>query len=323
MIRLFNTNHPSVYISLLLLSLASRLSVLVAGLAVPQEIDILDVSFSIHGVAAWLLESFVVLVVAVLLNFLLTSRQLVDRRTHLPAFGFIVFSSFGSVAGSMLMVQVSTLLALIAFICLAELKNEKNPVSALFFGGLFIALATTLVPETLFVLFPALYVLTESKIGYGRSIFLLILGFTTALYFIWTGYFLFDKGFVFIDTYLASFQFTLPKNAFEATGIAKLFMLLIFTSFGIISTIASDAWKNVEPRRWFSMWMASLLLFAVTALFSVVQVHLMGMIALGLAALTAPFFLSQKRRPLRETMFVVLLLAALLFQLAAADILAV
>lgn len=287
-----------------------------------QEIDILDFSFQMPSVASWILESFVILICSILINYLMTYRQVVVMRSHLPAFGFIVFSSFGITGSSALAISLSALLALLAFLNLAQLKTQKNPVSALFFGGLFIALSTALVPETAFLLIPALYILSEAKDGYGRSVFLLLVGFMTALYFLWTAYFLFDKGFVFIDTYLASFKFTLPSMLFKLSASIKLLLLVVFAAFGLLSTLASDAWKNVEPRRWLSMWLLMLATFSLVAVFSMVQTSLLAILAMGLAALISPFFLARKRKPIREFLFLALLILCLGFQLLSSQLIA-
>lgn len=287
-----------------------------------QEIDILDFSFQMPSVASWILESFVILICSILINYLMTYRQVVVMRSHLPAFGFIVFSSFGITGSSALAISLSALLALLAFLNLAQLKTQKNPVSALFFGGLFIALSTALVPETAFLLIPALYILSEAKDGYGRSVFLLLVGFMTALYFLWTAYFLFDKGFVFIDTYLASFKFTLPSMLFKLSASIKLLLLVVFAAFGLLSTLASDAWKNVEPRRWLSMWLLMLATFSLVAVFSMVQTSLLDILAMGLAALISPFFLARKRKPIREFLFLALLILCLGFQLLSSQLIA-
>jgi len=320
MIRLFNTSHPSVYLSLLALSLVSRISLLFGSDTGMQEIDILDFSFKMPSVATWILESFVILICSILINYLMTYRQVVVMRSHLPAFGFIVFSSFGITGDSALSISLSALLTLLAFLNLAQLKTLSNPVSALFFGGLFIALSTALVPETAFLLIPALYILSEAKDGYGRSLFLLLVGFMTALYFLWTAYFLFDKGFVFIDTYLASFKFTIPNMLFEASGSVKLLLLVLFTVLGLLSSLASDAWKNVEPRRWQSMWLLMLATFSVLAIFSTIQTNLLAIIAMGLAAIISPFFLARKRKPIREFLFLVLIVLCLGFQLISSQL---
>lgn len=289
----------------------------------PQLIEVLDFRAHINPVLSWILASLVALFCGIMFNALLVNRDTVSRRTHLPAFGFIVFSSLAVSPSESLSSSIAIMLCLIALMNFSRLTFGGNSVSALFFGGFFIALASTALPELAFFMLIAAYIFADAKVGAFRAFFLTLIGFATAIYFTWTGYFMFDKGFVFVDHYLSGFELTTPSLIIDTKTALRNILLVVFGLLGLMSTLNSDAWRNVQPRRWLSFFLLLALSYGVIGLFIENDFGPTSIVSLALSVLMAHFFLIQKRQLLRQVVSLLLFAFAIAGQLISAQIISI
>lgn len=310
MIKVFNTNHPSVYISLLVLSALSRLVFFISPALLPK-IDVFSLGilgdFRLNN--PLISTSLAVLAVtfnAVFFNYILVRQELVSQQTHLPAAVFIIISALiPGFAGrlDMQLYMLSILLSIQLFYSIDGVQKMHRP----FFSGLFLGVASLFQPPTLLLyLFFALG-LRSLNVSPGRASLVMLLGALFPFYFSWIGFFLDNSGASLVESIFSSVNFSVnifdvPDRSFMAMGVLAFFGIIFLSHL-----LRSEAYRITKTRKWIQM----LLLFN----FGLLLIGILfengfwyaSSISLFTGLAATYFFLGETRKKLRATTFYLLL----------------
>ena len=318
MVKLFNKNHPSVYLSLLLLAALCHSTLLFSGFE-NRSIEIGAFSTFVNWIKGFSLAEFIVVVllvffISVFLHGLFIEIGSAPRSTHIPAAVFIILSSIVSQPQLFLANQASILFFLTAIYFLQNLETAPNEVNASFFTGFFICLASIFFPLAASLLLLVLIRIFESKWSISRVVFLNIVGFTIPFYLIWIIYFLNNNGGFFVDAYLDSFQFSLAQLSYSITDKLTLGFFLLIGLISVLSMMSSTSWKSIQPRGWLRFWLIAGIVFFVLALSIQGQNNAFQYTIAPVSGFLSFTLLAQKRKKLRAMLLYFILLISLLDQ---------
>lgn len=320
MIKLFNTNHPSVYLSLFGLSLVSRIALLVGPTLFLESsftaVNTMSAFLSGRPVLLLVVESLIVVVNGVLINYLLILQEIVPRKTHLPAAILILSSAILLPGQGSISLQLAILFATISSIQLTTLTNKSNLVSGSFFSGVFIALASIVLPYVGILLVHSLLAIRMAKGSNLRMSLLQLLGFLVLIYFFWTGFFLFDHGLGFIENYLSGFRFSISsvfKNYEEIPKIGTAFTLFLVLIAGFTS-LNHSIMRNVAPRGWMVYWMVMGIVFFLVGTLQENHIPAFSLSLIPLSAILTLFLLTERRKQLKGFLFLLFAAVAILQQ---------
>jgi len=157
LIKLFNNNHPSVYLSLLALSLLGHVAILFVQ-AQPVSVSLETVNVFILWLQNFPLALFFAVSIATFLNSILFNSLLIEkdniaRNSHLPAALFIILSAIVSKQGFFLQNQLMLIFLLTSVFFLQKMELDKDEVSSSFFTGFFVSLTSMFNPGAVIILF--------------------------------------------------------------------------------------------------------------------------------------------------------------------------
>lgn len=317
MIKLFNTNHPSVYLSLLGLSLLSRFSLLAddAGMLESSFYPINDMgsAFGQFRSLWWLGDALLALINGVIINFLLIHHEIVPRKTHLPAAIFVLSSAVLIPGLGAFPMLLTVLFLAFSTVQLSSLTNNSNLVSGSFFSGAFIGLASIVTSWASIFLIHSLLGIRLAKGSNVKMWMLQLLGFGMMIYFFWTGFFLFNHGFSFIENYLSGFRFSLSHVVINYNALPKM-GLVVVALLAITSTLTvfgRPIMRNVTPRGWMVYWLGMGATFVLVGLLLADHRQAFSIALIPISATLTLFLLIEKRKALRNVLFLVFILTVI------------
>ncbi|MGB0432447.1 MAG: DUF6427 family protein, partial [Bacteroidia bacterium] len=261
------------------------------------------------GYAATLLLGFFN---SVIINSLFVERESSPRSSHLPAALFLILSGVASQPEYMLQNQLLVVFVLVALFFVQKLEFAVSEVSDTFFAGFFIALATTITPFAVALIVFVLLRVGNTRWGFLRVLFLLIVGFIVPLYLIWTINFLFNNGNVFIESYTQLYSFSFIGISSKLTDQITLIFFGLIGLISIFSTLNSSAYKNVNPRGWLQLWMLFAGTYLIVGLFIKGQNGAFQLAITPVAGFVSFTILGEKRKLLRKLVFYLIFITMLI-----------
>ncbi len=324
MIQLFRTNRPIVFLLLLLYAAGLRAGLLLfPDIVVPGSDSFLG-PFIINLVKAnnipalYLQIADVVFIYlqAIFLNFTLSTNNVFERNTYVPAFVFITLTGlFGSWQAADLQ-TISQLFLLISIYNLFTLSGKEISRQNIFFTSLFLSIGSLFYfPVTLFLLIILVVLMVRSYSFF--ELLLLLVGFVLPYYFIGIGfyyqdalpqYFRFLKHVVHFDPNLS------PDMTYMELGMMIYLLLLIILGYFYIR--ADSNFKIVKQRRLvFILLGYTLLTFLVAPFVSSHKLFYLQMICVPATVFIAKIFDRDRIGWLNQVLFLLLLLGAVFFEL--------
>lgn len=191
MLRLFRSNHPSIYLLLLLWALLLRLGYLLfpqKGVAW-QTVAGLDFLSSEYILLLQVVAVLVIVVEAVVVNFVLVRFDIVEQNTTIPALLFVTLGAIFPATASFsipLLVLLPLLLTLNQFYRLQQPGAMHEP---LLYVGMLIGLCTLFYPFSVVFLIAGVLAVMVFRTGSWREYGLIVTGFLLPPFFVFIWYF--------------------------------------------------------------------------------------------------------------------------------------
>lgn len=254
---------------------------------------------------------FLVLIQAVIFNFILNIHNLFPDKTYVPALVYVVFSSlvFDFYTLSPVLLGTTFLLLSLHFILLLIRTGDND--ENIFYTGILISVASLFyLPLSLFLFLAILSFLffTPATI---RKYFILAMGFLFPFLCIGTYYFLRDGLDEFIEVLLYSLHYdTDLLVSIKTVGLILILPgILLAAAFFIISSQSRYINYQYITIRIFGFWLLlAVLTFYFTRRFSSYQIFIM---VPALAFFVSHYFLLVKNKYVREISFLVFLITTL------------
>lgn len=242
---------------------------------------------------------------ALFFNRMLNDAEVLYRQTYFPALFYFYFCNLfpvQSVITPHLLASVLLLLLVYKFFSLEKGVEKATPFLDM---GFFSGLAFFFTPDTLLFI-PALWIaLTISGYLTFRRVMFYITGFSIPIYFIGLGSFLADKWGYFVEYFIYS-HFTFDLNRFnisieQMVLIGFIILVLMVSASRVAANFNKNTIRSRRSQQGMFFFMLSGLGVTLVSEVSVYQVF--TLFALPLSPFIAYYFLKNKRRWMRETVF--------------------
>lgn len=230
---------------------------------------------------------------SILFNQALSSHGFVSRSTYVPAAIFILFSSllFGTSGDPAAPVGLFFgVLSVIFFLGLVQRDDATEPV---FMAAFLLATGSLFLPIIWPILLVNAVVIMNHKSGAARLVALNFLAFLFPYFFFWTGFLMFDNGYLFLSSSLVYLAPVLSFLHLDVTTYISMSFILIGLLLGVTHTLSSSAFMVLKLRLWYRyfFWMMSITII----LFSLGILHGEEAFLLAIAiSATLPKFLEKE-----------------------------
>ncbi|MCB0735872.1 MAG: hypothetical protein KDC92_00065 [Bacteroidetes bacterium] len=273
MIQIFKTNHPAVFISLLLLAIVVRLGgffnpdfeLITASMF--KRWAIISSEISTGYVFTWLIINVLASwVAAIVFNNTLTNNGLAARSSFTPAAFFIISSGLVPFTAQRVDLQLGVAFLVISFNRLIGSNENENPDERIFFSGVFLMVAALFTPWAILFLLLNMLTIVTSYTKPARLVLLNLLGFLITYFLIWTGFVAFNSGYDFNMQMLNSFSVD-AHYAWPTLAIATILVIciLLFIS-GSLAVLASQEFLVLSKRVWYRYLLLAISISVVVAL---------------------------------------------------------
>jgi hypothetical protein len=322
LIRLFRSNQPYVYVLLLLYTVLLRSGFLFFSVKAAAPVNY---SFAGLYFADWLLKQHttfslqmldigLIYAEALFFNFILSSNQLFDKQTHIPALLFITLSSCFGEWIVFSVESVARLFIILSMYNLFALSRNELSRENIFYTSLYLSLGSLFYFPTIIFLLVVLVGLFIRSYSI-RDFVLILIGFLFPFYFIGIGFYYQDKLKDYL-LYLAK-VFT-PQSFVFDLSIAQLFFLLFvlfLAAYGFYKLRTGPQYKSIKQRRMFNLIVMYILLILLSAPFIVGgQLSYLRMLILPASVFAARIFDRDKLKYYHQLLFAVLIVGLIFFQ---------
>lgn len=240
-IRIFNTNHPVVFLYLFLYACILKGSLFFIPYSFEHETNsllsnsiftALPQSFYwkalIHGISI-----FLVFIQAVVFNQILITNRITELQTYVPAAIFITLSSLRPEFIILNPVNLSYILILPVFFNLFQLPYKEDAVENLFYSAFLISLASLLYFPAAYLLIFLVFGLIWLKNPGGRELLMPFVAFSLPYLFIGVYYFVTEQWATYLDL-LSSLVPNTVGITFDSAGpwvLAGIIFLLVLAGY--------------------------------------------------------------------------------------------
>lgn len=326
--HILKSNRPVVIFFIICSAILLWLFSFIEPLAITIPVDhlsmplysVIDQNFQVNSTASVLSAFILVLILAFLLIQFNKKHILINYRTYLPAFFYVIISGSFVKLHRLNPVIIGCLFIFIAVHFIFSTYRKDYALNRVYLAGFFIAIASLIwAPFTVFILilFISLLVLRPFI---GREWVVAVLGFTTPFLFAFVFYFVFfDQHFnVLLENFQQSFELTKPAYDLHFSYYifyGFLAFLIIIASYTVAANFQK---KKIKTRKYFEInwWLffISLLLFIF---FKNVSFEILYIMSIPLAFLLTDFFYTIKRQWLLNVILVILIGSTVYMQIAA------
>ncbi len=278
------------------------------------------VYFCLHSLKyAYVVIAFVMVVLeAFLINKILSSHDITAHNTYLPAFVFVLLSSFATVILTLHPVLIANFFLILAIGSLLKIYGKTDPYMEIFNAGLMISVASLFyLPSIVFLvlIWSALFI---CRIYKWREWTISIIGVITPYIFLASYYFIIDKLEFSIDKYIdfikTSFNANFFLTKYDNQYIYVLGIVLIFVLFiSLIKMFISMGEKVISLRRKY-MKLFSMVIIIVAIFFFNDDYNLIVKNSLSVIPIViyiSFYFTTTKRTIFNEIIFSILVLSFL------------
>lgn len=228
-----------------------------------------------------ILDGVLIWLAAILFNQTLSTHGFISRSTYAPAATFILFSSLLFGASTNFAAPIGLFFGVLSIIFFMNLMQQDDGTEPAFMGGFFLAMSSIFLPIVWPLLFINMVVIISHKSGAARLIALNLITFLFPYFFIWTGFLMYDHGYLFLSSALVYLTPTLSFLQLDVTTYVSMSFILISLLLAITFTLSSSAFLVLKLRLWYRyfFWMMAL----AVILFSAGILHGEEVFMLGLA----------------------------------------
>ena len=198
LIRFFKSALPSRFLALLLIALAMRIPALLQNLPKPSANYLpiypgiafpLDISFPFQ----WLVALIMLLVTALIINFLSVRYGFSEKNSTLAAFFFILGSSVFPITQPLNIFVIMTFLAALFFGLTFKVQNTENEIRAAFDVGLGLGIIVIFYPEAILMMAFIWLALISYRVSHWRPYAVSLLGVVIPFAMLFAGFYLFGS----------------------------------------------------------------------------------------------------------------------------------
>ena len=262
------------------------------------------------------LSAVITLLLALLIDLLISRYQFIRIRTRLPALLFVLLLGGFTNVHTLHPVYFAAIFLLLALFRLFSIFDQPKAYSRVFDTGILLGIGTLFYLPLVLLLPSFLFgVLVLSRGTTWRSYFILVLGFLLPFIFAFSYFFYTDRFQELMNLFLQSVTTTINHLLHNQPLQGYLGVLIFYTIVASVDIVQHYDSKKVSSRKYFSV-LFLIFIFALAAFTFVPSVsqEMLVIIAIPIAFLISNFFVFLKRRFWGELFFIVLLAFIILLQ---------
>jgi hypothetical protein len=263
-----------------------------------------------------LLAVLLILLQALLINFISSSHDVLYKNSVLPGLFFVMLNSIYPEQLILSPQIIANTFIILMLNRLCFLYESTQPLFLVFDSGMLLGLGFLLDYDIIiylpFILISVLY-MTSFNLRYWL---VAIFGIMVPIYFLGVLFFLNDH----LKEFLGSFNYSINKNYFNPIGIElrEGFIWMLIIPIFIFSTIDLQVnfLRNKVKTRRIQLIILVLLLFGIISVFAENKGYVFGItyLSIALSFLLANYFIRSKRKWLKEILFIAMNLCILFYQ---------
>ncbi len=243
-----------------------------------------------------ILSSILFFITALLINQIATKHRLTDRNSYLVAFFFILI---GSASG--FLTQVSPFLLATFFFAfffrkVFDFQSSTKLIATSFDAGIFLGITSLFFPPAALLVLFAWFALLVYQADQWRAYVAVVLGILLPWFFVFSGYFWFNKLPEALSGFVQYFHFREIVNPFAGNLDLMVFLLvalIILTgAFSILSSLSSF---NINLRQHASVSLWGLLFCLLIVFLFAAPIQVLTLTALPASLIVGAFFSRMKR----------------------------
>lgn len=267
---------------------------------------------------ALITNTLLVIVQAMLLNYIVSSHEILYKDTYLPGLMFVVLSSIYPIQTELTPQLISNLFVLLLFLRICYLYEHPSPLLLMLDGGFYSGIALLFNYDTvIFLPFILISVIIFTKFNV-RYLLISLLGILLPLYIVASIFYLTNQLDELISYVLQSFK----TNTLQAIIYRKDYLLpfVLIIPILLLSTLGlqQNFFRNKVKTRRIAQAIILMLLFGVIGLFieNTNFVYALIYLNIPLAILVGYYFISEKRFWIKEILFLAFIGLIVYFRLA-------
>ncbi len=253
-----------------------------------------------------LLSIILFFLTVLLINQVATKHRLTDRNSYLTAFFFILIGSTSGFLTQMSPFLLATFFFAFFYQKIFDFQNSTKLITSTFNAGIFLGLASLFFPPAVLLVLFAWFALLVYQADQWRAYVTVVLGILMPWFFVFSGYFWFNKLPEALSGFVQYFHFREIVNPFTGNLDLMMFLLvaliILIGAFSILDSLSSF---NISRRQHASVSLWGLLFSLLIVFLSTAPVQALMLTALP-ASLVIGIFFSQMRRLKWANLFVLL-----------------
>lgn len=248
---------------------------------------------------SWIRQPLAILlfiIISLIVNKLSTKHHLSLRNSYLTAFFFILIGS-----ATVFMTKMSTFLAATFFFALFyqkvfDLQNSTKVITTTFDAGLYLGLVSLFFPPAMLLLIFVWFALLIYQADQWRAYVTAIIGILLPWFFIFVGYFWFDKLPEALPEFLKYFHFREIWNPIhDKPDLAIFLMVALTTLIGVLSLLGGLSSYNISQRQHILVNLWGLLFSSLVVFLLAVPMQALYITAVPASLILGTFFSQMKR----------------------------
>ncbi len=289
-IRFFKTSFFSRLLTLILLILALWLP---EPAIFPNEVQ------SILPFNPWiqqLLALSVFFLTALFINEISTENRLSDRNSYLTAFFFILVGSGTGFLTQPNLFLLSAFFFVLFYRKVFAFQNSTKIITTAFDAGLFLGIASLFYPPALFLLLFVWIAMLIYQVDRWRAYVTIVLGLLLPWFFVFSGYFWFNRLPEALSGFLQYFHFREIGNPFSDNTDLIMFLLVALLTFaGVLSILGRLSSFNISLRQHMSVSLWGLFFTVLVVFLFAAPVQALAVTVLPVSLIIGLFFSRMKR----------------------------
>ncbi|MCC7533552.1 MAG: hypothetical protein IT246_06385 [Bacteroidia bacterium] len=325
MLNLFRNNTLLAWTLLLILVIVLRIPVYLKPIAYEynQTAPFANFIFTFiqtipnHYLWSLIISASIVFVQAILLNYIVTTHEILYKDSFLPALFFVLLNSLFPQQTELFPQLISTLFLLLLFQRLCYLYESANPQLVVLDAGLYLGIGI-LFNYDLFLYLPFILISVVIFTSFNfRYLLISVLGIILPLYFIGTYFYVFNRLDEIITLIIHSFE---TKNLITIeTDWERLLPWVILAPVSALSILGlqQNFFRNKVKSRRIVQTLFLMLFFGILGLFfdNINYIYALCYLSIPLSIILAYYFISTKNYILKELIFIALLMLIFYYQL--------
>jgi hypothetical protein len=233
---------------------------------------------------------------ALLINQMATKHRLADRNSYLVAFFFILIGSASGFLTQMSPFLLATFFFAFFFRKVFDFQSSTKLITTSFDAGLFLGITSLFFPPAALLVLFAWFALLVYQADQWRAYVTVVLGILLPWFFVFSGYFWFNKLPEALSGFVQYFHFREIVNPFAGNLDLMVFLLvalIILTgAFSILSSLSSF---NINLRQHASVSLWGLLFCLLIVFLFAAPIQVLTLTALPASLIVGAFFSRMKR----------------------------